>query len=60
MKRTYQPKKIKTLRKFGFLSRSKTKGGKRVLKRRRKKGRKFLTVSERFSLLRKKPKATIR
>jgi len=60
MKRTYQPKKVKTLRKFGFLARNKTKAGKRVLKRRMKKGRKFLTASERFAFLRKKPKKHIR
>lgn len=37
-------KKIKRARKHGFLSRSKTGGGKKVLSSRRSKGRKKLTV----------------
>ena len=42
---TYKPKKLKRKRKHGFLSRQKTSSGKEVLKRRRLKGRKKLTVS---------------
>ncbi|MEN9649079.1 MAG: hypothetical protein RL094_46 [Candidatus Parcubacteria bacterium] len=41
---TYQPKKRKRAKKHGFLSRSKTHGGKRVLKTRRQKGRKKLST----------------
>jgi large subunit ribosomal protein L34 len=44
MSRTYQPKKKKRARTHGFRSRQRSHGGRRVLSRRRNKGRRKLTV----------------
>lgn len=43
-KRTYQPKKRRRQRVHGFRKRMKSKGGRKVLKNRRKKGRHSLAV----------------
>lgn len=41
---TYKPKKKKRAKAHGFLSRSKSKGGKKVLQARRRKGRAKIAV----------------
>ena len=60
MKRTYQPNNMRRIKKLGFRARNSNVGGKKVLKRKRAKGRKSLTVTEEYKLLRKKHRKNIK
>lgn len=60
VKRAYQPKKLPRIRKYGYRARKKTKSGRAILKRRRKKGRKNLSATDKMAKRGAKPKKTKR
>ncbi|MBC7316261.1 MAG: 50S ribosomal protein L34 [Chloroflexi bacterium] len=49
-KRTWQPKKRRRMRVHGFRARMATRAGRQVLKARREKGRKRLTVQKHYTV----------
>ncbi|MBC7239351.1 MAG: 50S ribosomal protein L34 [Chloroflexi bacterium] len=49
-KRTWQPKKRRRMRVHGFRARMATRTGRQVLKARREKGRKRLTVQKHYTV----------
>lgn len=51
---------MRRIKKLGFRARNSSVGGKKVLKRKRAKGRKAYSVSEEYKLLRKKDKKNIK
>lgn len=53
-KRTYQPKRIPRKRKHGFMKRMHTRGGRKVIANRRRKGRWKLSVSNEYKPTNKK------
>ena len=51
---------MRRIKKLGFMARNSSVGGKNILKRKRAKGKKSLSVSEEYKLLRKKKTKNIR
>ncbi len=49
-KRTWQPKKRRRMRVHGFRARMSTRGGRDVLKARRARGRKLLSVQKHYTI----------
>ncbi|MCS7317706.1 MAG: 50S ribosomal protein L34 [Candidatus Dojkabacteria bacterium] len=50
---TYQPSKMKRIRKFGYIKRSSQKHGLKVIKSRIAKGRYWITLSSKFDRVEK-------